>query len=75
MIRAVFNCEMSCSLETNYGDDDDFTPRNTPNHFHAVAKPTRRFSHAMQILNHCHYSFLKKFIVFTVDKHENSCIA
>ena len=41
---------------------------------HPVAKPARQFSHAMQILNHYHYLFLQKLIVFTVCKHENICI-
>jgi hypothetical protein len=40
-----------------------------------VAKPARQFGHAMQILNHYHYSFLQKLIVFTVYGHGNICIA
>ena len=40
-----------------------------------TAKPARLFSHAMQILNHYHHSFLLKLIVFTVCKHENICKA
>ena len=40
-----------------------------------MAKPARQFDHAMQILNHYHYSFLSKWIVFTVYEHGNICIA
>ena len=29
----------------------------------------------MQILNHYHYSFLKKFLIFTAFEHENNSIA
>jgi hypothetical protein len=41
----------------------------------SVAKPARQFGHAMQILNHYHYSFLYKLIVFTVYEQGNICIA
>ena len=40
-----------------------------------VAKPARQFGHAMHNLNHYHYSFLPKLIVFTVYEHGNICIA
>ena len=39
-----------------------------------VAKPAWRFSPVMQILKYFHYSFLKKFIAFTVNEHQNICI-
>ena len=42
---------------------------------YTVAKPARQFGYAMQILNHYHYSFLYKLIVFTVYEHGNICIA
>ena len=40
-----------------------------------VAYPARQFSPAMQISNYYRYSFLLKLIVFTVNEHENICIA
>ena len=40
-----------------------------------VAKPARKFGHAMQILNHYHYSFLQKFIVSSAFEPENISIA
>ena len=40
-----------------------------------VAKPARRFSPALQILSNYHYSFLQKFIVFTVNEHQKISIA
>jgi hypothetical protein len=46
-----------------------------PTTFGTVAKPARQFGHAMQILNHYHYSFLYKLIVFTVYEHGNICIS
>ena len=41
----------------------------------SVARSARQLNHAMQILNHHHYSFLWKLIVSTVCKHDNIGIA
>ena len=40
-----------------------------------VAKPAWRFCPAKQILSYYHYSFLQKFIVFTVNEHQKIRIA
>ena len=49
---------------------DDLTFHLSP----SVAKSAQHVSHAMQIVNHYHYSFLSKLIVFTGCKHANNCI-
>jgi hypothetical protein len=41
----------------------------------SVGQPARQFSPAMQIQNYYHHSFLQKLIVFTVNDHENICLA
>ena len=39
-----------------------------------VAKPASKFGYAMANFEHYHYSFFKKFLVFTAFEHENVCI-